>query len=376
MQKEFFGATWNKWDLHFHTPSSYDYKDKSVTNQEIIDELIAKGVRVVAITDHHVIDVQRIKELQALSKGRITVLPGIEFLSDARGEEPIHFIALFSEDCQLDFIWGQIENKTDILKITSENKRYNEVYCHLFDTIDLIKQLGGIITIHAGNKSNGIENITHSLPHGLAQKEDVAKAINIFELGNTNDINGYETKVIPYLIGKIQKEIPLIICTDNHNIKSYLVKQNLWIKAIPSFEGLKQIIFEPKTRVAICENEPTKPLRTIESLKLKFPKNTAILHIEDRANIGAESSFCLGQTIEIKFSPYYTCIVGGRGSGKSTILSLIAQKAKGNTDFFKNNILRIEGESVRVEDFLDLEGTTDIELISQNQVKNMPVMKN
>lgn len=364
MQKEFIGAMWNKWDLHFHTPSSYDYKDKSVTNQEIIDELVAKEVRVIAITDHHVIDTQRITELKALSKGKITILPGIEFLSDARGEEPIHFIGIFPEDCQLDFIWEQIKNKTDILKITSENKKHNEVYCHLFDTIDLIKQLGGIITIHAGNKSNGIENITHSLPHGLAQKEDVARAINIFELGNTNDIQGYETKVVPYLIDKIQKEIPLIICTDNHNIKDYSVKQNLWIKAIPTFEGLKQIIFEPRTRVAICENEPTKPLRTVASLKLKFPANTAILHIEDRSSSNTESPFCLGQTIEIRFSPYFTCIVGGRGSGKSTILSLIAQKAKGSTDFFKNNLLRVEGNSIKVEDYLEIEGTSDIRLVA------------
>ncbi len=29
------GSEWHKWDLHFHTPSSYDYKDKSVSNQDI-----------------------------------------------------------------------------------------------------------------------------------------------------------------------------------------------------------------------------------------------------------------------------------------------------------------------------------------------------
>ncbi|MCF6174985.1 MAG: hypothetical protein L3J71_04420 [Victivallaceae bacterium] len=40
MKKQFEkGAEWRKWDLHFHTPSSYDYENKSVTNQNIIDEL-------------------------------------------------------------------------------------------------------------------------------------------------------------------------------------------------------------------------------------------------------------------------------------------------------------------------------------------------
>lgn len=70
------GSEWRKWDLHFHTPSSYDYWDKSVTNQVIIDELDNNNISVVSVTDHHVIDIKRIKELQDLWKDKnITVLP-------------------------------------------------------------------------------------------------------------------------------------------------------------------------------------------------------------------------------------------------------------------------------------------------------------
>ncbi len=43
------GSEWRRWDLHFHTPSSYDYKDKSVTNDQIITTLINNGISVVAI---------------------------------------------------------------------------------------------------------------------------------------------------------------------------------------------------------------------------------------------------------------------------------------------------------------------------------------
>jgi len=35
------GAEWRKWDLHFHTPASFDYKDKSVTDEDIINTLDA-----------------------------------------------------------------------------------------------------------------------------------------------------------------------------------------------------------------------------------------------------------------------------------------------------------------------------------------------
>ena len=58
------GSEWRIWDLHFHTPSSYDYKDNSVKNQDIINILSENNVSVVAITDHHVIDIERIQDLQ------------------------------------------------------------------------------------------------------------------------------------------------------------------------------------------------------------------------------------------------------------------------------------------------------------------------
>ena len=126
------GSEWRKWDLHFHSPSSYDYGDKSVTNEQIIKVLDENNISVVAITDHHIIDIDRIKMLQSLGKKKdITVLPGIEFLSDARGKVPIHFIGIFPEESKIDFIWGQLENKTNISKIKGEGKKGNEVYCDL-----------------------------------------------------------------------------------------------------------------------------------------------------------------------------------------------------------------------------------------------------
>jgi hypothetical protein len=34
------GAEWRQWDLHFHTPSSYDYEDKkNVTDEDLINGL-------------------------------------------------------------------------------------------------------------------------------------------------------------------------------------------------------------------------------------------------------------------------------------------------------------------------------------------------
>lgn len=304
MEKIEKGSQWRKWDLHFHTPSSYDYGDKSVTNQEIIDTLFANDISVVAITDHHVMDVERITELQSLGKAKgITVLPGIEFLSDSRGRAPIHFIGIFSEDCNLTHIWGQIENKTNISKIKGEGAKINEVYCNLETTIELIKELGGLTSIHAGEKSNTVENITHSLPHGEAQKTLIAKSVDFYELGKPEDKEGYLNVVFP----AIKKHIPMIICSDNHNIKKYVLKENCWIKADTTFEGLKQVVYEPKQRVRI------------QALK---PHEKAGYQVIDSVKI-SHSDFH-SQTIH--FNQNLNSIIGGRSTGKSILLGAIAKK--------------------------------------------------
>ncbi|QEK99461.1 hypothetical protein FKG96_01165 [Olivibacter sp. LS-1] len=303
------GSEWRKWDLHFHTPASYDFADKSITNKEIIENLISNDVSVVAITDHHIIDVQRIEELQKLGGGKITVLPGIEFLCDSRGSEPIHFIAIFSESSNIQFIWEQIKNQTNIKRIYGDGKNVNEVYCNLEHTTRLIRDLGGLITIHAGTKTNTIDNITNALPHGIAQKEDIAKNIDIFELGKEEDILPYKTLVNPHLHRTINKVLPLIICSDNHNTKKYMVKQNLWIKADPNFEGLKQIIYEPEDRVQIQANKP---------------EEKAGYQIIDHIEITSDSIF----NTKLYLNQNLNSIIGGRSSGKSILLGAIATKVK------------------------------------------------
>ncbi len=304
MEKIENGSEWRKWDLHFHTPSSYDYGDKSITNDKIIEVLSEKEISVVAITDHHIIDIVRITNLQKLGESKdITVLPGIEFLSDAKGKVPIHFIGIFPEKCNLEYIWGQIENKTNISKIKGDGKKENEVYCDLEDTIKLVKELGGIITIHAGEKTNSIENITHSLPHGEAQKTEIANQVDMYELGKVDDKKGYLEVVFP----AINKHIAMIICSDNHNVNKYILKENCWIKADCTFEGLKQVIFEPTQRVRI------QTLKPHEKAGYQVIKSVSISH----SNFFSQSIY-LNQNLN--------SIIGGRSTGKSVLLGAIAKK--------------------------------------------------
>ena len=104
------GSLWRRWDLHFHTPSSFDYENSSISDNQIVEFLLEANLAAVAITDHHVIDVRRIRNLQAIGSGRLTIFPGIEFRSD-QGGDPIHYISIFPEDCDLEHVWTTLQGR-------------------------------------------------------------------------------------------------------------------------------------------------------------------------------------------------------------------------------------------------------------------------
>ncbi len=309
------GAEWRKWDLHFHTPSSYDYENKSMTDEEIVNLLISNNISVVAITDHHFMDVRRIEKLKELSQDQgITIFPGVEFLADTRGSEPIHFIGIFPEDCDIGNIWGQIENRTNIRRIKLEGKKEFEVYCPIKETTEIIHELGGLVTIHAGRKHASIENITNSLPHSMAQKEDIAIAVDFFELGKAEDREGYLSIVFP----AIGKRLPLIICSDNHDGKKYTVKGTCWIKADPTFDGLRQIVNEPKDRVHIGKTPPL--FDRVKNNRTKFIQR---LNINQKSDYNERCGIWFkNQSIELNYE--LVAVIGNKGSGKSAIADILA----------------------------------------------------
>ena len=155
------GSLWNKWDLHVHTPSSFEYKDKSVTNGQIVDGLVESGLRVVAITDHHTMDVAKIQELQTLGINKLTVLPGIE-LRDDHGGHPIHYICIFPENCDLEHVWTTLQGRLGLTAIAIQEKGGDQkVYVPIEKGAAEARKRGGVVSIHAGAKSNSIEGISN-----------------------------------------------------------------------------------------------------------------------------------------------------------------------------------------------------------------------
>lgn len=305
------GSEWSQWDLHFHTPASYDYRDKSVSPQDIIDGLYNNGISLVAITDHYVIDIPLIQELQTLGRTKgITVLPGIEFCSELGGSQSVHFIGIFSENADIESIWTKIQGQCGLTKYDIEQKGgYENVCCPFVKTCDLLLELGAMITIHAGSKSNTIESIKNNLLVKQELKNDLLSRFRpLLDVGKPADADMYRKYVFP----DINFSLPIILCSDNHNIRDYQLKERMWVKAMPTFEGLKQLLYEPDGRVKIQSARPEQKdaSRIIDHV---------ILHSDD-------NTFQEGEKIYL--NPNLNSVIGGKSSGKSLLLFQIAKAIK------------------------------------------------
>ncbi len=243
MRHRAIGSVWGKWDLHFHTPASFDYENNQVSDSEIVETLKKAGIEVVAITDHHVIDVKRIHALQTLAKEDLTVLPGIELRSELGGKEKVHLIGIFPEDCKVQDTWTKLCGKLGLTSTDLKNKGGNDfIYVDFKNAASVIRDCGGIVSVHAGGKSNTIEGIGNNEKFKMALKTDLARDfIDIFEVGNPSDCRAYNEIVFP----SIGFSKPLIVCTDNHNIRKYSVPHPCWIKGDPSFRTFQQLKSEP-----------------------------------------------------------------------------------------------------------------------------------
>ena len=303
------GSEWRRWDLHVHTASSYDYKyDGEKPDEELVRILRENSVSVVAITDHFIIDKDRIKKLRALAP-EIVFFPGVELRTD-KGDTNIHVILIFNEFYDLDILHTDFEVfKRSKGKCNDNNEK---IFWEYSDILNFADEHSAIISIHAGAKTNGIDKqISNVLPANIAIKEDYIKNVHIFEGGNfTKDIEEYKKYKFPRY-----GEKPLIFCSDNHNPMKYEPSVPCWIKTDPTFDGLKQVIVEPE-RVYIGEIPDL--LQKIQRAPQKF-----INHLSVNKKESSALNEIWYNNFELEINPGLVAIIGNKGSGKSAVADII-----------------------------------------------------
>jgi exonuclease SbcC len=380
----FKGSTWRKWDLHVHSIYTNGNSHYSCGMDILAKKIQDEKLDGVGLTNYFIIHEKEYNELKkALDDiGCSTYLvPNFEFRINEKNKsgEYINVHILFNpETTTIKKIHNSL-NRVPLSNISGTDK-----YCTSKDieefgyssvTVafkDLIEQLDKDFKclkdyfIVGVNKGYG-----GSSPGGSSRDQELAKKIDewshLFFTSKSEDRDFFLNKTP----GRGELGLPakpIVIASDAHKIGD-VGKQYSWIKGDATFEGLKQILHEPEFRINIEQRIPDVPIKKIEWVELNFPSNTKIVHVTDRNAVSSESTFCLSGKRKIAFSPHFTCVIGGRGSGKSTILNLIAEKLLGGTDFFKTNKLKVNGKTIDPVNHVEVEGFSEIEFISQNEVE-------
>jgi energy-coupling factor transporter ATP-binding protein EcfA2 len=84
-----------------------------------------------------------------------------------------------------------------------------------------------------------------------------------------------------------------------------------WIKADPTFEGFKQILYEPEDRIRIQDADPT-PLKSSQTISTFSIKSATL-----------EPELKFKKTV-LPLNAAFVAITGGKGSGKTALVDLIA----------------------------------------------------
>lgn len=375
------GSIWRKWDLHIHTQAS----DGISSNEEIIEHAKANHISVLGITDHHT--AKNIDNLKKLGKENgITIIPGIEFCTEL-GKHSVHLIALFPDvynatPMNSKNIYDLILSPLNLSEATIQEKgregnskaSSDEAFkAGIFKTqvefskaADLIHKYGGLVIPHNGTKSNGMDQeISHEGKPGT----DIYNSLGPLkdELCKSGSIDAFDIPLKNYHNQRDfywkQLNIPSIVSSDAHSAAKIGTLFS-WIKADASFEGLKQALFEPK-RIWVGENPPSSPIHHIKTLTTNFPENT---YFKNSSNASREV-FCFSGNQQISFSPEFTCIIGGRGTGKSTLLSFLGKFLGKASDSILESITYPSEK--RFSDLVNILGMGDFleaDYISQSQV--------
>ena len=306
------GSIWRKWDLHLHTPNTKLSDNFEKIGEEEIwktycDKIESSDVAAFGITDYFSCEnyftfLEEFKKHYPVSKK--IFFPNIEFRLDIavnQQAEEINIHIIFSNELTK----NQIDDFLTLLKTNHTNAGGTKISCKNLQPdqfvsasinhnslVNCLKENFGnekpYLILAAANNA-GLRPISSS-PRKLAITDEIDKICDAFFGGRQNV--KYYLKTDRYETAEIAKSSPVICGCDAHSFddldnhlgkyvtrvnpegKTEILKDVTWIKADLTFEGLKQIKYEPLHRVRISENEPRTPVRRVESIKFNFPNST------------------------------------------------------------------------------------------------------
>lgn len=363
------GSQWRKWDLHVHTPESFHWnggmhfrdmkpEEKDSSFGELLKTIESTDVAVFCFMDYWTFD-GYIHFKDYLKRNNLsctkTIFPGMELRVEAPVDYRLNIHVVLSDSLsnqQLDDFKSKLtirsiercmsdEAIVEFAKTLSSDNAKNHGFkdpkylshAELLEfgssTIEITKESlelaikalpsGMAYIMQPFDTTGGLEGLDwKTQPHAANYFLQTAHIIESRDDDVVNLFLGIETDKNRAFIENFRKTInyvqkPVICGSDAHRYVDYGKfpgNKATWIKANPTFNGFKQIIYDPGERVRIQELQPQEkiPYRVID--KVRFIDKI------DRKLFSPEW---------IHLNENLNAIVGGKSSGKSLLLYHIAK---------------------------------------------------
>lgn len=358
------GSEWRKWDLHVHTPESLYHGYGNGRNgtdawESFIQDLesLPPDFAVLGINDYLFIDGYRRLKDEKEKNGRLKnislLLPVIEFrISKFAGSRSklsrVNYHVIFSPDIAPDIIQQHFLTALPIhYQLSPKGEAYKNEWQALA-TKESLAELGKKIKSSApkdklkdygDDLSEGFNNINFDEKEivKILEGSHYFKGKYLTAIGKTewadikwNDQTIAEKKTLinnvdlvfisSYSVEEYNKSRTslrdskvnslLLDCSDSHFYSDSTEKDRIgrcfnWIKADPTFQGLKQIIYEPEDRIRVQEEKP--------DVKKSY-------YVIDKVRFVDNSGDNLFSSEYIELNPNLNAIVGGKSTGKSLLL--------------------------------------------------------
>lgn len=327
------GSSWAKWDIHVHTPGTklsdaYTTTDETDVWEHYIDTLYKSDVKVFGITDYFSIDnygkTLKLFKTKYPDSDKV-FFPNLEFRLDVsvnKSAEEVNIHIVFDNEMTITEIRRFLSHLPTNIALNGTNiscdqlinsQQINTASVKFDDILKTLKDVFGkrlCYIIGAAANNQGLRPDNNS-----ARKMNVSDNIERecdFLFGGAQNKDHY-LELNRYTNGERAEQKPVLSCSDAHSFAD--LKEKLgqgafctWVKATPTFNGLRQIIFEPTDRVAIQITEPDykEPHNIIKSIR-----------IQDETNTFGNREIFLNKNLNT--------IIGGKSSGKSLLLYALAE---------------------------------------------------
>ncbi len=366
------GSEWRKWDLHIHTPGT-KLNDQFTTAQgdvwdKYCQRLNDSDVEAFGITDYFSADgyfSTRSKFQERYPDSDKVLFPNIELRTNDvvnKEQEEVNIHLLFNpfrldhEDKIRSFLMSLKTNKTDgsrrNIKASelTEKSHFEEATttrAFIFSALEEIygknaELLDCVLIVTAAN-NDGIRP-ERGKKRKLLITDEVDKFSDAF-FGNAGNVKYFLSTDRAEDKAEYTEPKPVLSGCDAHSLSelderlgqvvsdcsSGIILEPTWIKSDLTFEGLKQIIFEPQNRVFIGEEPEIE--RRVREHKTRYIESLHITCIEGYQQNRHGAWFC---NERIVFGKELVAIIGNKGSGKSAVTDIIGllgnshnQKSKG-----------------------------------------------